>query len=102
MLGGVITAMVDCRFVLIDLTTRDAGDRGWLPPAALRGADDARPGGRPLDHLTPDPATAKVLGHRAAAIIGYGERVPNFNQVGQAVRQEGAEQLHRPRPSPAP
>ncbi|MEI8083124.1 MAG: hypothetical protein WCI74_14905, partial [Actinomycetes bacterium] len=35
-----------------------------------------------------DPAVAKMIGHRAAVIIGYGERVPNFTKVGQAVRQE--------------
>ena len=29
-----------------------------------------------------------MIGHRASAIIGYGERVKEFQKVGQAVRQE--------------
>ena len=41
-----------------------------------------------LDHLTKDPAAAKTLGHLASLVVGYGERVGNFSQVGQAVRQE--------------
>jgi hypothetical protein len=29
-----------------------------------------------------------MIGHRATAIVGYGQRVPNFSQVSTAVRQE--------------
>lgn len=88
MLGGVITAMVDCGFVLIDLTTATLGIAGGSHQLRFEEPTTHARVAVSLDHLTPDPATAKVLGHRAAAIIGYGERVPNFNQVGQAVRQE--------------
>ena len=43
-----------------------------------------------LDHLTPDVGSAKVLGQRARIELGYGEQVPNFSQVGRALRQEMA------------
>ena len=107
MLGGVITALVDCGFVLIDLETPGAG----LPAAASQTGvtvGDATAAIEPvmhnalrfeepqtharvtveLEHLTPDVATSKLIGHRAGVVVGYGERVPNFSQVGQAVRQE--------------
>ncbi len=29
-----------------------------------------------------------MIGHRAAAVIGYGRRIPEFGKVGQAVKQE--------------
>ncbi|MFI0433427.1 MAG: DUF4339 domain-containing protein [Candidatus Nanopelagicales bacterium] len=100
MLGGVITAMVDCGFVLIDLNTAspwavastatEVGSTATVGHHQLRFEEPTTHArvAVSLEHLTPDPATAKVMGHRASAIIGYGERVPNFNQVGQAVRQE--------------
>lgn len=100
MLGGIITAMVDCGFVLIDLTTASpwaaATSTGATTAATAAGQHQLRfeePSSHArvavaLTHLTADAATAKVLGHRAAAVIGYGERVPNFSQVGQALRQE--------------
>lgn len=93
MLGGVITALVDCGFVLIDLTSaanaapmvpgigRAHVLRFEEPPTHARVTVE-------IEHLTPDPAVAKMIGHRAAAVIGYGERVPNFTKVGQALRQE--------------
>lgn len=102
MLGGVITAMVDCGFVLIDLDTASA----WAAPTAgaatevnsnvtvghhqLRFEEPATHArvSLSLQHLTADPAVAKMIGHRASVIVGYGERVPNFSKVGQAVRQE--------------
>lgn len=104
-LGGVITAMVDCGFVLIDLntaspwataaatsttTTTDVGSTATSAYHVLRFEEPATHARVTvsLQHLTPDPAAAKLIGHRASAIIGYGERVPNFNKVGQAVRQE--------------
>lgn len=102
-LGGVITAMVDCGFVLIDLSTASA----WAASAATTTTVDVgstvsmahhqlrfeEPSTHArvtmsLEHLTPDPAVAKLIGHRASVIIGYGERVPNFTKVGQALRQE--------------
>lgn len=100
-LGGVVTAMVDCGFALIDLETAGV----WATAAAagtevgstvttshhqLR-FEEPETQSRvtvAIEHLTPDVASAKMIGHRASAIIGYGQRVPNFSQVGQAVRQE--------------
>jgi len=112
MLSGVITALLDCGYVLIDVATA-----GALPYAATAGstttttasttpvvaADGVAGMGHELrfeepgvahrvtvtlDHLTKDPAAAKTLGHLASLVVGYGERVGNFSQVGQAVRQE--------------
>lgn len=101
-LGGVITAMVDCGFVLIDLNTASpwaaaatttAVDVGSTPTLAHHQLRFEEPSTHArvtmsLEHLTPDPAVAKLIGHRASVIIGYGERVPNFTKVGQALRQE--------------
>lgn len=108
MLGGVITALVDCGFVLIDLET--AGGRFGMAAAATPGAQ-ANVGSTAtaahhqlrfeepetkarvtvaIEHLTPDVASAKMIGHRAGAILGYGERVKEFQKVSQAVRQEMA------------
>ena len=112
MLGGIITALVDCGFVLIDLETAGA----WAAMAAAGGTGTTTTATGGVDvgstatsahhqlrfeepetharvtvavqHLTPDVASAKMIGHRASAILGYGERVPNFSQVGQALRQE--------------
>ncbi len=109
-LGGVITALVDCGFVLIDLETA-GGLYGAV--AAQPSTTTAQPATAvdstataahhqlrfeepetkarvtvALEHLTPDVASAKMIGHRASAIIGYGERVKEFNKVGQAIRQE--------------
>ncbi len=107
MLGGVITALVDCGFVLIDLETPGAGlaaapaqsgitvETGAASPVPVRNNslrfEEPETHARvvvELEHLTPDVATSKLIGHRAAVVVGYGERVPNFSQVGQAVRQE--------------
>ncbi len=113
-LGGVITALVDCGFVLIDLETAGAayGAVAADPTAGTTtttGTTGANVGSTAtaahhqlrfeepetharvtvaLEHLTPDVASAKMIGHRASAIIGYGQRVKEFNKVGQAVRQE--------------
>lgn len=106
MLAGVITAMVDCGFALIDLNT--ARPWGSVAAAGATGGTTATATPAPsashelrfeepqtqarvalsLEHLTPDPAAAKMIGHRAAVVIGYGARVPNFTRVGQALRQE--------------
>lgn len=108
MLGGVITALVDCGFALIDLNT--ASPWGAATTAAATATATTTTTATPapsaahqlrfeepqthsrialsLQHLTPDPAAAKLIGHRAAVVIGYGARVPNFSRVGQALRQE--------------
>jgi hypothetical protein len=116
MLGGVITALVDCGFVLIDLETAGAlaamiatgtgGTGATVTTTATTGVDVGSTATAAhhqlrfeepetharvtvaIEHLTPDVASAKMIGHRASAILGYGERVPNFSQVGQALRQE--------------
>ena len=109
MLGGVITAMVDCGFVLIDLNTANPWGAMAVPVTTTTAEATPNVGSTvtaahhelrfeepasharvlvSIEHLTPDPAVAKMIGHRASAIIGYGERVPNFSKVGQAVRQE--------------
>lgn len=89
MLGGVITAMVDCGFVLIDLETANvwAGTTGSHRLRFEEPADHSRVNVS-LQHLTPDPAVAKMIGHRASVVIGYGQRVPEFSKVGNAVKQE--------------
>lgn len=106
MLGGVITAMVDCGFALIDLNTASAWGTAAATAANATTTATATPApsashelrfeepqtqarvALSLQHLTPDPAAAKMIGHRAAVVIGYGARVPNFARVGQALRQE--------------
>lgn len=105
-LGGVITALVDCGFVLIDLETAGAmlGVVAADPAAGTTNVGSSATAAHhqlrfeepetkarvtvALEHLTPDVASAKMIGHRASAIIGYGERVKEFQKVGQAVRQE--------------
>jgi hypothetical protein len=105
-LGGVITALVDCGFVLIDLETAGASYVTTTTTTTSSGGVDAAStlsGGHQLrfeepetqarvtvalQHLTPDVASAKVVGHRATAVIGYGQRVKEFQKVGQAIRQE--------------
>ncbi len=102
-LGGVITALVDCGFVLIDLETAGAGyssptttDTGVDAATTLSAGHQLRfeePETQArvtvaLQHLTPDVASAKVVGHRATGVIGYGQRVEEFQKVGQAIRQE--------------
>jgi len=89
MLGGVVTALVDCGFVLIDLETANmwAGTAGAHRLRFEEPADHSRVNVS-LQHLTPDPAVAKMIGHRASAVVGYGQRVPQFSKVGQAVKQE--------------
>ena len=110
-LGGVITALVDCGFVLIDLETAGAAygvattTTTTTTTSSTGGVDvgSVSAGGHQLrfeepetqsrvtvalQHLTPDVASAKVVGHRATAVIGYGQRVKEFQKVGQAIRQE--------------
>ena len=106
MLGGIITALVDCGFVLIDLNTASpwatastaAGGTGAVDVGSTAGLGHHRlrfeePSDQSrvdvaIKHLTPDPALASISGHRASAIIGYGRRVPSFTKVGQALKQE--------------
>lgn len=108
LLGGIITAMVDSGFVLIDIssgssggattTTTSTSTGGTAPVVRRAGTHDLRfevptSGARvtvTLQHLTPDLASANVLGHRARLEVGYGERLGNAGQIGQALRSEVA------------
>lgn len=110
LLGGIITAMVDSGFVMIDITSGSLF--GVAAPAAAPTGTTAVPaaptlpdgthdlrfevpttGARvtvTLQHLTPDLASASVIGHRARLEVGYGERLGNASQIGQALRSEVA------------
>ena len=102
-LGGVIAAFGDSGYVLIDIFTGGArsefrhrvGQRRTTLPASSHQLrfEDPNSGARValrLDHLTPDVGSAKLLGQQARIEVGYGERIPNFGQVGRALRQEVA------------
>ncbi len=110
LLGGIITAMVDSGFVMIDITSGSLF--GVAAPAAPPAGTTAVPaaptlpdgthdlrfevpttGARvtvTLQHLTPDLASSSVIGHRARLEVGYGERLGNASQIGQALRSEVA------------
>lgn len=82
--GGIITALVDSGFVLIDITTGlHHALRFEVPTTGARVTVD-------LEHLTPGLAASKVIGHRANLVVGYGERLGNAGQIGQALRTEVA------------
>lgn len=101
-LGGIVTAMVDCGFVMIDIETVGALALGGAGAVTVETTtapiqqhqlrfEAPDTGARvtfALHHLTPDAGSAKLLGQMASAVVGYGERVPNFQQVSQALRQE--------------
>lgn len=82
-LGAVITATLDTGYSLIDLSSD--GTHHFLRFENLQ--DRSRTMFR-LTHLTNNLATAKVLGQRASAIIGYGERVSNITKVWSAIKAE--------------
>lgn len=82
--GGIVTALVDSGFVLIDITTGlQHSLRFEVPTTGARVTVD-------LEHLTPGLAASKVVGHRANLVVGYGERLGNAGQIGQALRTEVA------------
>lgn len=94
-LAGAITALVDCGFVLIDITTEGmrigSGQASTLASGHELRFEEPSTKARVLlhlHHLTPDAGSAKILGHRAAAVIGYGAKLPNITQVANAMRQE--------------
>lgn len=105
--GGIITAMVDSGFVLIDVasgmapvsaattttTPTTTASTTVAPPPDTHDMrfELAESGARvtiTLTHLTPDLASAQVIGHRARLDVGYGERVANAGQIRQALRSE--------------
>lgn len=82
-LGAVITSTLDTGYSLIDL--RSDGSHHFLRFENLE--DHSRILFR-LTHLTPSLAIAKVLGQRASAIVGYGEKVGNISKIMNAIRAE--------------
>lgn len=82
--AGIVTALVDSGFVLIDITTgTQHALRFEVPTTGARVTID-------LQHLTADLASARNIGHRAELVVGYGERLGNASQIGQALRGEVA------------
>ena len=83
MLGAVITCTLDNGYSLIDLSSD--GTHHYVRFQHLK--EQSRILCR-LTHLTADLTTAKVQGHRASVIIGYGERMDDFSRIFQALRSE--------------
>ncbi len=82
-LGAVISSTLDTGYSLIDL--KSDGNHHFLRFEHLK--DGSRVLFR-LTHLTGSLAVSKVLGQRASAIIGYGERIPNITKVFSAIQAE--------------
>lgn len=82
-LGAVITSTLDAGYSLIDISSD--GENHYLRFENL--ADRSRVVVR-LRHLTGDLAAAKVLGQRASAVVGYGEKMPNASTVFSALKAE--------------
>lgn len=76
LLGAVITSTLERGYCLIDLESD--GNYHYLRFESLE--DQSRVILR-LRHLTGDLARAKVLGQRANAVIGYGEKAKNISKV---------------------
>ena len=82
-LGALITSSVEAGWALIDLESD--GTHHYLR------FEEAKTQHRlvvQLTHLTTSLTHAKVLGHRARVVVGYGERVKNFGTVWRAVKAE--------------
>lgn len=82
-LGAIITSTLDTGYSLIDLTSD--GTHHYLRFEHL--GDHSRVIVR-LTHLTGDLVRAKVQGHRASVIVGYGERSNDFAKIMNAIRAE--------------
>ncbi len=82
-LGAVITSTLDQNYALIDLSSD--GTHHYLRFENLK--DHSRIIVR-VTHLTGDLTRAKVEGHRASVIVGYGERSNDFNKIWQALKAE--------------
>lgn len=112
MLGAIITALVDCGYVLIDLDAASTWAGGGASSAEVAssaiGAHHQLRFEQPVDRsrvtvaiklLTPGSTAAPVNEHRAIATIGYGQRVPNSSQVSRAVQQQSQSiQMSSPEP----
>ncbi len=82
-IGAVITATLDNGYALIDITSD--GSRHYL---RFENLDDKTRIVYQLEHLAHSPVAAKVLGHMADVVVGYGERVNNVSRVFQAAQAE--------------
>lgn len=82
-LGAVITSTLDTGYSLIDLTSD--GTRHYL---RFENLDDKSRVIFQLTHLTGSQTLAKILGHKASVVIGYGERLGNISKVMSAVKAE--------------
>ncbi|MEQ1572334.1 MAG: hypothetical protein ABMA64_42315, partial [Myxococcota bacterium] len=82
-LGGLITSTLDTGYSLIDLSSD--GSHHYVRFENL--ADQSRIVVR-LTHLTGSLALSKVVGQRASAVIGYGERVGNITKIWGAIQAE--------------
>ena len=82
-LGAIITSTLDSGCALIDISSD--GTHHYLRFEDLE--DQSRIVVR-MTHLTPSLAQARVLGQRASVVMGYGERVGNFQQIWKALKAE--------------
>ena len=82
-LGAVITSTLDTGYALIDLTSD--GTYHFVRFENLQ--DKSRIIFR-IRHLTTGLIAAKVLGQRVSIVVGYGEMMPNFGKVWQALQAE--------------
>jgi len=90
-LAGIIAALVDSGYVLIDVSTEGASTAGSVNSSGAHHLRFEEPEARSrvsvaLQRPNADGGAAVPT----QLIVGYSEQVPNFNQVGQALRQEVA------------
>jgi len=83
LVGAIITCTLDNGFSLIDLTSD--GGRHYLRFENMQNASRIVV---QVQHLTSGLVDAKVLGQRASVVIGYGERVADFQRIWQALKAE--------------
>ena len=83
LLGAIITCTLDNGFSLIDL--RSDGGYHFLRFENMQ--THARIVVQ-VKHLTSGLMASKVLGQRASVVIGYGERVQDFQRIWQAIKAE--------------
>lgn len=82
-LGAIITSVLDDGYALIDLSSD--GTHHYTRFQDLK--SQARIMVR-LTHLTGDLTRAKVQGHRASVVIGYGERLDDIGRIAKALQAE--------------
>lgn len=93
-LAAMIAALVDGGYVLIDLSTAGASTGSSVNSSGAHHARFEDPETRSRVSIAlgtvGDPMTESGQRPPARLVVGYSEQVPNFNQVGQALRQEVA------------